>query len=113
MNNFIYENRTKVFFGQGCVKEFLSCLIGRYDTILLAYGQGSARKNGIYDEVLHILLKEGKNVVEFPGIMPNPTYKKVMEGGASGKKYRGGHDSGNRRRIRHGLLQSHFSGCPV
>ena len=80
MNNFIYENRTKVFFGQGCVKEFLSCLIGRYDTILLAYGQGSARKNGIYDEVLHILLKEEKNVVEFPGIMPNPTYKKVMEG---------------------------------
>ena len=80
MNNFIYENKTKVFFGQGCVKEFLACLISRYDTILLAYGQGSARKNGIYDEVLHILLKEGKNVVEFPGIMPNPTYKKVMEG---------------------------------
>lgn len=80
MNNFIYENKTKVYFGQGCVKEFLSCLIKDYKTILMAYGQGSVKRNGIYDEVLNILMREGKNIVEFPGIMPNPTYEKVMEG---------------------------------
>lgn len=80
MNNFIYENKTKVFFGQGCVKEFLTCLVKKYDTVMMAYGQGSVKKNGIYDEVLNILMKEGKNVVEFSGIMPNPTYEKVLEG---------------------------------
>ena len=48
--------------------------------IMLAYGQGSVKRNGIYDEVLNILMKEGKHVTEFPGIMPNPTYQKVMEG---------------------------------
>ena len=80
MNNFIYENRTKVFFGKGCVKEFLACLTGNYTTVMMAYGQGSVKKNGIYDEILGILMRAGKNVVDFPGIMPNPTYEKVMEG---------------------------------
>lgn len=80
MNNFIYENKTKVYFGQGCVKEFLTCLVKDCDTVMMAYGQGSVKRNGIYDEVLSILMKAGKNIVEFPGIMPNPTYGKVMEG---------------------------------
>lgn len=80
MNNFIYENKTKVYFGQGCVKEFLTCLVKDCDTVMMAYGQGSVKRNGIYDEVLNILMKAGKNIVEFPGIMPNPTYGKVMEG---------------------------------
>lgn len=80
MNNFIYENKTKVYFGQGCVKEFLTCLVKDCDTVMMAYGQGSVKRNGIYNEVLSILMKAGKNIVEFPGIMPNPTYGKVMEG---------------------------------
>lgn len=80
MNNFIYENKTKVYFGQGCVKEFLTCLVKDCDTVMMAYGQGSVKRNGIYDEVLSILMKAGKNIVEFPGIIPNPTYGKVMEG---------------------------------
>ena len=80
MNNFIYENATKVYFGKGCVREFLSCLLDEYDTVMMAYGQGSVKKNGIYDEILNILMKEGKNVIEFPNIMPNPTYENVLEG---------------------------------
>lgn len=80
MNNFIYENNTKVYFGQGCVKEFLTCLVKDCDTVMMAYGQGSIKKNGIYDEILNILMKAGKNVVEFSGIMQNPAYEKVMEG---------------------------------
>lgn len=81
MNNFIFENATKVYFGKGCVKEYLSSLSKEYgDTIMLAYGGGSIKKNGIYDEVTTILKASGKSIVEFPGIMANPTYGKVLEG---------------------------------
>lgn len=81
MNNFIYENRTKVIFGRGGVKEYLRCMLGHYgDTAMLAYGGGSIKKNGVYDEITAILAAAGKTVVEFPGIMPNPTYAKVQEG---------------------------------
>ena len=80
MNNFIFQNSTKVYFGQGCVREYLSCKVKPYDTILLAYGGGSIKQNGIYDEVTGILRAAGKRVVEFSGIMANPTYSKVQEG---------------------------------
>lgn len=81
MNNFIYENKTKVYFGQNGVKEYLGSLLEQYgNTVMLAYGGGSIKKNGIYDEVMKILNDKGKKVVEFSGIMPNPTYAKVQEG---------------------------------
>ena len=81
MNNFIYENTTKVYFGKGGVKEYLCCLLKNVsDTVMLAYGGGSIKKNGIYDEVTAILQKAGKTVVEFSGIMSNPTYAKAQEG---------------------------------
>lgn len=81
MNNFIFENATKVYFGKGCVKEYLSCLMKGYGgTVMLAYGGGSIKRNGVYDEVTAILKAVGKNVVEFSGIMANPTYAKVLEG---------------------------------
>ncbi len=82
MNNFIFENATKTFFGKGCVKEYLNCLVSKYgNTVMLAYG-GSIKRNGVYDEVTGILADAGKTVVEFPGIMANPTYAKVQEGAA-------------------------------
>ncbi|MGN0545645.1 MAG: iron-containing alcohol dehydrogenase [Acutalibacteraceae bacterium] len=81
MNNFIYENKTKIYFGKGGVKEYLGSLMKQYgDTVMLAYGGGSIKENGIYDEVTGILKEVGKTVVEFSGIMPNPTYEKVLEG---------------------------------
>jgi len=81
MNNFIFENATKVYFGKGCVKEYLSCLSSRYgENVMLAYGGGSIQKNGVYDEVMESLNRAGKNVIEFPGIGSNPTYAKVLEG---------------------------------
>ena len=81
MNNFIFENRTKVYFGKGGVKEYLGCLLKKYgSTVMLAYGGGSIKKNGVYDEVMGILNARGKTVIEFSGIMPNPTYQKVQEG---------------------------------
>ncbi len=88
MNNFIFENSTKVIFGKGCVKEYLRCLLGHYgDTVMLAYGGGSIKRNGIYDEILDTLQAAGKSVVEFNGIMPNPTYAKVLEGAALAKEH--------------------------
>lgn len=87
MNNFIYENTTKVYFGKGGVREYLCCLLKKEgDTVLLAYGGGSIKKNGIYDEVTAILQEAGKTVVEFSGIMPNPTYAKVQEGAKLARK---------------------------
>ena len=80
MNNFIFQNATRVYFGRGCVKEYLACLTKSYSAVMLAYGEGSIRKNGIYEEVTGILRSAGKRVVEFPGIGPNPTYQKVQEG---------------------------------
>ena len=83
MNNFIFENGTKVFFGKGCVKEFLAGNLNRYgNNVMLAYGGSSIKNNGVYGEIKQILENEGKNVVEFSGIMSNPPYAKVMEGAA-------------------------------
>lgn len=87
MNNFIFENSTKVYFGKGCVKEYLACLSGKYcDKVLLAYGGGSIKENGIYDEVVSILKNSGKTVIEFAGIMTNPTYEKVLQGARLAKE---------------------------
>ena len=81
MNNFIFENKTKVYFGKGGVKEYLGSLLNNYgNTVMLAYGGGSIKRNGVYDEVVGILNAAGKRIVEFSGIMPNPTYAKVQEG---------------------------------
>lgn len=83
MNNFTYENKTRVHFGRGCVGENLPALLAGYGkNVLLAYGGGSIKKNGVYDEVMGLLTAAGKNVTEFSGIMPNPTYAKVQEGAA-------------------------------
>ena len=80
MNNFIFKNATKVYFGKGCVKEYLVCLTKNANTVLLAYGGGSIKSNGVYDEVTGMLKEAGKTVVEFDRIMSNPTYAKVQEG---------------------------------
>lgn len=81
MNNFIFENKAKVYFGKGGVKEYLGGLLANFgETIMLAYGGGSIKCNGVYDEIMGILNAQGKCVVEFSGIMSNPTYAKVQDG---------------------------------
>lgn len=87
MNDFIFENATKTYFGKGCVKEYLTSLVNAYgDIVMLAYGGGSIKRTGVYDEVMDILNLSGKTVVEFPGIMANPTYAKVLEGAKLAKE---------------------------
>ena len=81
MNNFVFENKTRVYFGKGGVQEQLGTVLQNYGgTVMLAYGGGSIRRNGVYDEVVGILNAAGKRIVEFSGIMSNPTYAKVQEG---------------------------------
>lgn len=88
MNDFIFDNSTKVYFGKGCVGANLPAELEKYgNTVMLAYGGGSIKKNGIYDEVVAILKKAGKDIIEFSGIMSNPTYAKVLEGGDMVRKY--------------------------
>ena len=75
MNNFIFENKTKVYFGKGGVKEYLGGLLANFgETVMLAYGGGSIKRNGVYDEITAILNAAGKRIVEFSGIMSNSTY---------------------------------------
>ncbi len=81
MNDFIFENATKVYFGKDCVKKNLANILSSYgNKIMLCYGGGSIKKNGIYDEIITILKTLNKEVIEFNGISSNPTYRKVLEG---------------------------------
>ncbi|MDO4312800.1 MAG: iron-containing alcohol dehydrogenase [Eubacteriales bacterium] len=81
MINFTFSYPTKVYFGEGSAEKALDAELGKYGgTVMLAYGGGSVKKHNIYDEILKLLTKAGKKVVDFPGIMPNPTYAKVQEG---------------------------------
>ncbi len=78
--NFTYCNPTKLYFGKGAVK-YLNEELPKYGkNVVLIYGGGSIKRNGIYDEVRKILLENGKTVSEIAGVMPNPTLEKLYEG---------------------------------
>ncbi len=78
--DFAYHNPTKVFFGRTAM-EHLPGMLDQYGpNVLLAYGGGSIKANGVYGQVMDCLKICGKNVTEFSGIMANPTYAKVLEG---------------------------------
>ena len=87
MNQFTYSYPTKVYFGEGAANQALPQELAKYGrTVMLAYGGGSVKKNGIYDELKALLEAAGKEVVDFSGIMPNPTYAKVQEGAQLAKE---------------------------
>ena len=89
MEQFIFENSTKVYFGADCVEAHLAGIVEGYgQNVMLAYGGGSIKRNGIYSQVTGVLKKAGKTVVEFPGIMSNPTYTKVLEGAKLAREHR-------------------------
>ncbi len=80
LGNFSYSNPTKLYFGEDSL-EYLNTELPKYGRkVLLAYGGGSIKKNGIYDAVTAILRKNGREIVELPGVMPNPTSDKLREG---------------------------------
>lgn len=87
MKDFTYSYPVNVYFGTDAAKKAISQEIGKYGkNVMLAYGGGSVKKSGIYDAVVSMLKEAGKEVTDFPGIMPNPTYAKVQEGAALAKE---------------------------
>ena len=81
MNSFTYQYPVKNYFGEGALHTALAAeLPAMGEKVMLAYGGGSIKRTGLYDEIVAALQDAGKTVVEFPGIMPNPTYEKVQEG---------------------------------
>lgn len=87
MKDFTYSYPTHVYFGKGALASALKAeLPVEAKKVLLAYGGGSIKKNGIYEEVTGLLQTLGKEVVEFTGIMANPTYAKVQEGAKLAKE---------------------------
>ncbi|MBR0170715.1 MAG: iron-containing alcohol dehydrogenase [Bacteroidales bacterium] len=78
--NFSYHNPTKLYFGEDAMSHLVNELRSYGKVVMLSYGGGSVKRNGVYDAVIAALKEAGKTVVEDPGVMPNPTYEKVLEG---------------------------------
>lgn len=80
LGNFTYCNPTRLYFGEDAMSH-LKQELEKYDgNVLLCYGGGSIKKNGIYDQVMEVLRASGKKVTEDAGVMPNPTVEKLKEG---------------------------------
>lgn len=80
LGNFSYCNPTKLYFGDESLN-YLNTELPKYGkNVVLIYGGGSIKKNGIYQDVIEILKNNGKNVAEISGVMPNPTVPKLYEG---------------------------------
>lgn len=80
LGNFTYCNPTKLYFGKNAMEGLEKELPSYGKNVLLVYGGGSIKKNGIYDKVIAALKKCGKTVTEDAGVMPNPTVEKLHEG---------------------------------
>lgn len=80
LGNFTYSNPTKLYFGDKALENLKTELNNYGQNIMLVYGGGSIKKNGIYQQVIDILKECNKTVFEDPGVMPNPTVEKLYEG---------------------------------
>lgn len=80
LGNFEYCNPTKVYFGEEALSFLNGELVKYGKNVVLVYGKGSIKENGIYDDVTRILKQSGKNIAEISGVMPNPTLAKLYEG---------------------------------
>lgn len=85
LGDFTYANPTRLHFGEHAMDALAEELNRFGKNVLLVYGGGSIKKNGIYDQVVKVLQDCGKNIVEDGGVMPNPTVEKLYEGCARAK----------------------------
>lgn len=87
MKNFFYHAPVKVLFGEGGVSKNLAAELAPYGkNIMLAYGGGSVKRSGLYDQLVNILEQAGKTAVDFGGITSNPTYDMVLSGAETVKR---------------------------
>ncbi len=80
IGNFTYCNPTKIYFGKNALEGLKEELKKYGKNVLLVYGGGSIKKNGIYEKVVAALKESGKQIFEDGGVMPNPSYAKLCEG---------------------------------
>ena len=80
LGSFTYCNPTKLYFGKDALDGLNEELPKYGKRVLLVYGGGSIKKNGIYGKVVEILKANGKEIYEDAGVMPNPTHEKLNEG---------------------------------
>lgn len=80
LGNFSYSNPTKLYFGKDALQGLREELQHYGRNVLLVYGGGSIKKNGIYEQVVEILKAADKDIYEDAGVMPNPTVEKLYEG---------------------------------
>ena len=80
LGSFDYCNPTKLYFGEDSLSNLSKELKKYGKNVVLVYGGGSIKRNGIYDEVMAILKEEDKDVAEIEGVMPNPSLEKLYEG---------------------------------
>ena len=86
LGNFTYCNPTKLYFGKNALEGLKEELPKYGKNVLLVYGGGSIKKNGIYDKVVAVLKDCGKRIFEDAGVMPNPTTDKLAEGVARARE---------------------------
>jgi alcohol dehydrogenase YqhD (iron-dependent ADH family) len=83
---FTYHNPTKLYVGSDSLEGLARELPHYGKKVLLVYGGGSIKKNGIYDRVMEILKRAEKEVTEVSGVMPNPTSDKLLEGARAARE---------------------------
>ncbi len=87
LGNFRYSNPTALYFGEGALKNLGKELAQYGPTVMLCYGGGSIKRNGIYEQVISALTAAGKTIVEDAGVMSNPTYEKLLDGRDIARKH--------------------------
>ena len=84
--NFTYHNPTRLHFGENAMDALADELKGFGPTVMLSYGGGSIKRNGVYDQVVATLKAAGKTIVDDGGVMPNPTVERLREGAARARE---------------------------
>lgn len=80
MNSFTFYNPVKIHFGKDALEKLPEELAQYGDKVLIVYGGGSIKNNGVYDAVVSTLKKAGKTVFELSGVEPNPRVETARKG---------------------------------
>ncbi|MBQ3457774.1 MAG: iron-containing alcohol dehydrogenase, partial [Synergistaceae bacterium] len=80
LGEFMYSNPTRLHFGKNALDGLNQELKNYGQNVMLTYGGGSVKKSGLYDQIVKILKANGKNIIDLPGVMSNPTSVKLLEG---------------------------------
>ncbi len=86
MNDFVFHNPDRVHFGKKCLKELPNELLKLGKKVLLVYGGGSIKRNGLYDEVCTLIKDNGMELFELSGVEPNPRHTTANKGAQICKK---------------------------